>query len=122
MNDIIGQQLYYSALSGDHVDPPAAQQCTTVKSTRNQCVYGLSHKKPRNDVIQLGLHHCRKAGTNHSGNLEKANILKDQFTSVFTDEDTTNVPTVGPSPFRDLEQIEIHPNGMKMYLISLTSK
>ena len=31
-----------------------------------------------------------KGGNNHSGSLEKANILNDQFTSVFTEEDTTN--------------------------------
>jgi hypothetical protein len=44
-----------------------------------------------------------KGGNNHSGSLEKANILNDQFTSVFTEEDTTNVPTMGPSPFPDLK-------------------
>ena len=30
-----------------------------------------------------------KGGNNHSGSLEKVNILNDQFTSVFTEEDTT---------------------------------
>jgi len=54
-----------------------------------------------------------KGGNNHSGSLEKANILNDQFTSVFTKGDTTNVPTMGPSPFPDLEQLQIHPNGIK---------
>ena len=46
-----------------------------------------------------------KGGNNHSGSLEKANILSDQFTSVCTEEDTctTNVPTMGPSPFPDLK-------------------
>ena len=60
-----------------------------------------------------------KGGNNHSGSLEKANILNDQFTSVFTEEDTTNVPTMGPSPFPDLEQIQIHPNGIKSLLSAL---
>ena len=31
-----------------------------------------------------------KGGNSHSGSLEKANILNNQFTSVFTEEDTTN--------------------------------
>ena len=51
-----------------------------------------------------------KGGTTHSGSLEKVNILNDQLTSIFTAEDTTNVPTIGPSPFLDLELIEIQPN------------
>jgi hypothetical protein len=58
-----------------------------------------------------------KGGNNHSGSLEKANILNDQFTSVFAEEDTTNVPTMGPSPFPDLEQIQIHPIGIKSLLV-----
>ena len=49
--------------------------------------------------------------------MEKANILNDQFTSVFTKEDTTSVPTMGPSPFPDLEQIQIHPIGIKSLLV-----
>ena len=60
-----------------------------------------------------------KGGNNHSGSLEKANILNDQFTSVFTEEDTTNVTTMGPSPFPDLEQIQIHANGIKSLLSAL---
>jgi hypothetical protein len=31
-----------------------------------------------------------KGGNNHSGSLENANILNDQFTSVFPEENTTN--------------------------------
>jgi hypothetical protein len=54
-----------------------------------------------------------KGGNNHSGSLEKANILNDQFTSVFTEEDTT----MGPSPFPNLEQIQ--PNGIKSLLSTL---
>ena len=37
-----------------------------------------------------GVAQLSKGGNNHSGSLEKANILNDQFTSVFTEEDTTN--------------------------------
>jgi hypothetical protein len=44
-----------------------------------------------------------KGGNTHSGSLEKVNILNDQFTSMLTAEDTTNVPIIGPSPSIDLE-------------------
>ena len=54
-----------------------------------------------------------KGGNTHSGSLEKVNILNDQFTSIFTAEDTTSVPSMDPSPYPDLEQIEIQPNGIK---------
>jgi hypothetical protein len=59
-----------------------------------------------------------KGGNTHSGSLEKVNILNDQFTSIFTAEDTTNVPTIGPSPFLDLEQIAIQPNRITIKLAS----
>jgi hypothetical protein len=36
-----------------------------------------------------------KGGNTHSGSLEKVNILNDQFTSMLTAEDTTNVPIIG---------------------------
>ena len=39
-----------------------------------------------------------KAGFIQSDNLSKANILNDQFRSVFTKEDHTNFPDKGPSP------------------------
>ena len=60
-----------------------------------------------------------KGRNDHSGSLEKANNLNDQFTSVVTEEDTTIVPTLGPSPFHDLEHILIHPNGIKSLLSAL---
>ena len=59
-----------------------------------------------------------KGGNTHSGSLEKVNILNYQFTSIFTVEDTTNIPTIGPSPFLDLELIEIQPNRIKIKLAS----
>ena len=59
-----------------------------------------------------------KGCNTHSGSLEKVNILNDQFTSMFTAENTTNVSTIGPSPFLDLEQIEIQPNRIKIKLAS----
>ena len=59
-----------------------------------------------------------KGGNTHSGSLKKVNILNDQFTSIFTAENTTNVATIGPSPFLDLAQKEIQPNKIKIKLAS----
>ena len=59
-----------------------------------------------------------KGGNIHSGSLKKVNILNDQITSIFTTENTTNVATIGPSPFLDLEQIEIQPNRITIKLAS----
>ena len=59
-----------------------------------------------------------KGGYTHSGSMEKVNILNDHFTSIFTAEDTTNPPTIGTSPFLDLEQIEIQPNRIKIKIAS----
>lgn len=73
-----------------------------------------------NRCYSTGVVPLLKGLNNDSGSLEKVNFLKDQLTSVFTEEDTTNVSTICPSPFPDLEQIEIHPNGIKS--ISLKSK
>ncbi|KAH3871097.1 hypothetical protein DPMN_034291 [Dreissena polymorpha] len=40
-----------------------------------------------------------KTGIQHSDSATKANLLNDQFSSVFTkDEDTTTIPSIGPSP------------------------
>jgi hypothetical protein len=58
----------------------------------------------------------------HSGRPEKVNILSDQLTSMFTAEDTTNVATIGPSPFLDLEQIEIQPNRITITFTSTLSQ
>ena len=84
--------------------------------------YQIECRKPYNNYVSTMLNNdiksnpkrlwsfvapLSKGRNNHSGSMEKANILNDQFTSVFTVEDTTNVPTMDQSPFSDLEQIQI---------------
>lgn len=53
-----------------------------------------------------------KDGFLHSDNQSKANILNDQFKSVFTKEDHTNLPDKGRSPFNTMEQINISERGV----------
>ena len=38
--------------------------------------------------------------------VEKANILNEQFTSVFTVEDTNNIPGKGPSPYTQMNNMQ----------------
>ena len=51
--------------------------------------------------------HKNKAGFIQSDNLSKANILNDQFHSVFTNEDHTNFPDKGLSPYPTMKNINI---------------
>ena len=57
----------------------------------------------------------------HSDAKTKAEILNDQFQSVFTQEDTANVPDKGPSPYPTMEDITVHPNGVKKQLTKLNA-
>ena len=43
---------------------------------------------------------------------QKAEILKNQFTSVFTTENTTNMPSKGNSPFKPMKDIKISEKGV----------
>ena len=55
---------------------------------------------------------------NQSGNIvtdpsEKAEILNNQFKSVFTIEDTTSIPDKGTSPYPSIIDINITVNGVR---------
>jgi hypothetical protein len=43
---------------------------------------------------------------------QKAEMLKNQFTSVFTTENTTNMPSKGNSPFKPMKDIKISEKGV----------
>lgn len=53
-----------------------------------------------------------KAGFIQSDNLSKANILNDQFHSVFTKEDHTNFQDKEPSPYPTMKNINISTEGV----------
>ncbi len=48
----------------------------------------------------------------YSDNQNKANILNDQFKSVFTVEDHTSSPDKGPSPYKSMKDIQITKQGV----------
>lgn len=54
----------------------------------------------------------RKEGILHSDTGSKANILNDQFTSVFTTENEDHIPTKGDSPYPKVPDISVHHEGV----------
>ena len=46
----------------------------------------------------------------------QATLLNNQFASVFTDEDTTDMPDLNHAPFSDMDTIVIHENGVAKML------
>ena len=61
-----------------------------IKLNRTDSI-GISPLKVENNVVD--------------SNKDKANILNKHFQSVFTNEDTTNIPNKGPSPFPEIGDI-----------------
>ena len=61
----------------------------------------------------------RRDGVAHSDPQVKANILNDQFAGAFTEEDTSSLPSLGPSPFPDVPAFEISTAGVKKLLRGL---
>ena len=62
-----------------------------------------------------------KEGYLHSDSTKKAEIPKQQLQSVYTKEDTDNIPDKGPSPFSSIDNIIINPNGVKELFKDLPS-
>ncbi|KAL8613875.1 hypothetical protein ACOMHN_032865 [Nucella lapillus] len=58
-----------------------------------------------------------KQGFLRSNSQNKAEILGDQFRSVFTEEDTTSIPDKGPSPYPDMPPIRVSEAGVKKLLL-----
>ena len=59
-------------------------------------------------------------GLTHSDSSRKANILNDQFSSVFNkDEQTDTIPDNGPSPFVDMPPITVGREGVRKLLANL---
>ena len=56
-----------------------------------------------------------------SDNQSKANILNNQFESVFTKEDTSSIPDKGPSPHPEMPNIEVNWKGVHKLLKGLKS-
>ena len=74
--------------------------------------YVKSQKRDSNSVGPLR----GPDGQTYSSPCRKANILNDQFTSVFTVEDEDDMPELEPAPFEAMPGIDIHVNGVAKLL------
>ena len=63
-----------------------------------------------------GVARLKKDGTTHYDAPTKSEILKSQFLSAFTMEDTTSIPDLGTSDYPYTPEIKVHPNGVKKLL------
>ena len=66
-----------------------------------------------------GISPLRRDGVAHSDPQVIANILNNQLASAFTEEDTSSLPSLGPSPFPDVPAFEISTAGVKKLLRGL---
>ena len=66
-----------------------------------------------------GISPLRRDGVAHSNPQVKANILNNQFAGAFTEEDTSSLPSLGPSPFPDVPAFKIGRAGVKKLLRGL---
>ena len=58
-------------------------------------------------------------GESHTDPLIKANILADYFSSVFTIEDTSNVPSMEGHPLPCIDAIQVHSEGIAELLFNI---
>ena len=69
-----------------------------------------------------GVAPLRKEGLTYSDAAAKANILNEQFCSVFTTEDMQNLPDLGESPYPDMPNIEVTVQGVHKLLRNLNPR
>ena len=77
-------------------------------------------KNRRNDTT--GVPPLKQNGLTFSKNKTKADILNDQFCSVFTKEETTNIPQLDPSPHPTMPDITINEQGVFLLLAKLNPR
>ena len=82
---------------------------------------GSNQKRFWNYVKSLRRDNCgvaplRDNGILNSAPIDKANILNRQYESVFTREDTSNIPSPSGNPYPDMAPIEISEEGVKKLL------
>jgi hypothetical protein len=66
-----------------------------------------------------GISPLKQDGLAHSDPTTKATILNDQFCSVFTREDSTQIPSPGDTPFPDVPSFTIGEEGTRKLLANL---
>ena len=74
-------------------------------------------KQKRNDIF--GVSPLKKENISVSDSTTKANILNDQFASVFTSDTNDPIPDKGTSPYPDMSRLHITTNGVQKLLKGL---
>lgn len=67
-----------------------------------------------------GVASLRKDGIFYSDTTTKVNILNEQFTPVFTQEVTTNLPEISNTPYPPVPDITVHKAGVLKLLTTST--
>ena len=117
---ILGVKFYRNLNFGDCINPLAHKLALLINIFQN--VWGARSAGPwttrqdRCGVFPL-LHDCQL----QSDSRRKAEILNQQFCSVFTDEYTTNMPKLEVPPTSDMDNIEITQSGITRLLSELNS-
>ena len=65
------------------------------------------------------IHLKNSEGFIQSDSRKKADILNNQFQSVFTEEDMSNMPDKGESPFKEMKEIKISEKGVLKLLLDI---
>ena len=68
---------------------------------------------------RVGIGPLEYQGSTVTDSLSKANVLAKYFSSVFTNEDTTNVPVLEGDPLPEISPIHIHVDGVAQLLLNL---
>ena len=58
-------------------------------------------------------------GETHTDSLSKANAFADYFSSVYAQDDSSNIPTLEGEPLPDIQQIHIHLEGVTQIFLNL---
>ena len=66
-----------------------------------------------------GISPLKHNGITHINPKAKANILNQQFVSVFSDTDSSDLPDMGPSPHPDLHELDIQQEGVRKLMDGL---
>ena len=66
-----------------------------------------------------GISPLKKDGIAYSDPKIKATLLNEQFSSVFTKEDKATAPSLGKSPYPDVQAFDVHNNGVQKLLQNL---
>ena len=94
----------------------SASEVTQTKQGLTKKLWSFIKSKKQD---QTGIGTLNYQGKDHTDSVSKANVLNEYFSSVFTNEDTTNIPTLEEDPLPEISPIHICPEGVAQLLHNL---